>query len=139
MCELTDEKENDKMNFMLRKFSLWQKFVDLGAFLFGASLGGALVFAFAWSFLALASQHYYYFESSDYYGDGAFLVLLLSCLSSLIVGIACGLVSFHLLVKLRGSRFAWLSVFFSLGGYWLLAMVISAIRIWLSVASNSGP
>ncbi len=119
--------------------NLWQKFLYVGEFLFGASLGVGIVLTFAWSFLTSVSQHYYHLESSSYGASGFDIVEIISFLSALMIGLASGLSGLYLFGKLRESKLRWLSLPFSLYGYCLLAIIISAIRIWSSVASNSGP
>lgn len=110
----------------------------MGAFLFGAAFGVAVVFAFEWSFLNSMSQHSFRFDPSDAQ-SGFFMVLLIASFLALIIGLASGWSSLCLFNKLRKSPLRWLCPPISLSGYGLVIVVISSIQTWLNVVSNSGP
>ena len=119
--------------------SLWQKILAFGAFLFGASLGVALVCAFAWSFLILVGQHYYNFESASYGASGFDIVELISIFSAFVIGLAGGLGGIKIFGKIYESKRHWLYSLLCLCGYVLMANIYFAIQIYFSVSSNSGP
>ena len=119
--------------------NLWQKILDVGAFLLGASFGVAVVVTFAWSFLIIVSQHYSTFESASYSASRFDIVEILSVSPALIIGLASGFGGLHIFGKLRESKFRWLYSPLCLCGYCLMAIVFSAIQIYLNAISNSGP